>query len=112
MRLKHFKNFQALFRGQDFCNESGGQYSDFERFWRPLFGYCVSLTWVAYIFTVCWTAMNGTDVAAELVSALLEASSLWSMVLGVFGVSVVRGMPKKTETDSKPDTDINQQHKL
>ena len=26
----------------------------FERFWRPVFGYAVSLTWVLHMLTVCY----------------------------------------------------------
>ncbi len=112
MRLKHLKEFRTLFSSHNFCFENREENGCFERFWRPMFGYCVSLTWVAYIFTVCWTALSGKSCSAEVINALLEAASLWSMALGVLGVSVVRGMPKKPETDSKPDTDINQQHKI
>ncbi len=111
MRLKHWKKIGTLLLGTRTAGETEMGQSGFERLWRPLFGYCVSLTWVVYIFTICWTALRKNTCTAEVVNALMEAASLWSMALGVMGVSVVRGTVRKPETNSKPETNINQQHK-
>ena len=79
----------------------------FERFWRPLFGYAVSVTWVLHMLTICRVVWEDNPRAPEIIMALVETTSLWSVALGVFGISVVktsvvRKTPKKQLT--KPTT--------
>ncbi|MGN0913305.1 MAG: hypothetical protein ACI4OW_00245 [Alphaproteobacteria bacterium] len=112
MRLKRLKFFRNLLGGIKFSPAGEEGRSLLERFWRPLFGYCVSLTWVAYILTICWTALSKGECTAEIINALLEAVSLWSMALGVLGVSVVKSSSAKQKSVSKQETDMKQQHKL
>ena len=64
--------------------------SCFERFWRPLFGYAVSLTWVLHMLTICWVVWEDNPRAPEIIMALVDTTSLWSVALGVFGISVVK----------------------
>lgn len=70
--------------------------SRFERWWRPLFGYAVSLTWVLHMLTLCRVVWEDNPRAPEIIMALVETTSLWSVALGVLGISVVRETPKKT----------------
>ena len=69
--------------------------SRFERWWRPLFGYAVSLTWVLHMLTLCRVVWEDNPRAPEIIMALVETTSLWSVALGVLGISVVRETPKK-----------------
>jgi len=66
----------------------------FERLWRPVFGYAVSLTWVLHMLTVCHVVWSDNPRAPEIIMALVETTSLWSVALGVLGISVVRETPK------------------
>ena len=65
--------------------------SRFERLWRPTFGYAVSLTWVLHMLTVCYVVWSDNPRAPEIIMALVETTSLWSVALTVMGVSVVKG---------------------
>ena len=67
----------------------------FVRFWRPFFGYSVSLTWCAMMLTVCYVILSGKNNAAEIIMALVETTSLWCIALGVLGVSVVKRTQEK-----------------
>lgn len=62
----------------------------FESFWRPLFGYAVSVTWVMHMLTICLVVWENNPRAPEIIMALVETTSLWSVALGVFGISVVK----------------------
>lgn len=78
--------------------------SRFERWWRPLFGYAVSLTWVLHMLTLCRVVWEDNPRAPEIIMALVETTSLWSVALGVLGISVVRETPKKRRRRS---SDVN-----
>ena len=66
----------------------------FERFWRPAFGYAVSLTWVLHMVTICYVVWSDNPRAPEIIMALVETTSLWSVALGVLGISVVQSSRK------------------
>ena len=72
------------------ANEKG--LNRFERFWRPVFGYAVSLTWVLHMLTVCYVVWSDNPRAPEIIMALVETTSLWSVALAVLGLSVVKGV--------------------
>lgn len=71
--------------------------SRFISFWRPAFGYSVALAWILNMGTLCYVVIVGRDNAAEIINAMVETTSLWSVALGVLGISVVkssRGRPQ------------------
>ncbi len=75
--------------------------SSWERNWRPLFGYSVCLTWVLQMSTICWVVWINHPRAEKIIMAFVETTSLWSMALGVMGISVVKSSnftEKKTQT--------------
>ncbi len=74
------------------ANEKG--LNRFERFWRPVFGYAVSLTWVLHMLTVCYVVWSDNPRAPEIIMALVETTSLWSVALAVLGLSVVKGVSR------------------
>ena len=67
----------------------------FVRFWRPFFGYSVSITWFAMMLTICYVILSGKENAAEIIMALVETTSLWGIALGVLGISVVKRTQEK-----------------
>lgn len=84
--------------------------SSWECNWRPLFGYSVCLTWVLQMSTICWVVWINHPRAEKIIMALVETTSLWSMVLGVMGISVVKSpnfTEKKSQT-SKSSSKSNQ----
>ena len=62
----------------------------FVRFWRPAFGYSVAITWLISMLTICYVIINNSVYAAEILTAMVETTSLWGIALGVLGISVVR----------------------
>lgn len=81
--------------------------SRFERFWRPVFGYAVSLTWVLHMLTVCYVVWSNNPRAPEIIMALVETTSLWSVALAVLGVSVVKSVTQqKPARKNAPKTKI------
>lgn len=84
------------------CSKQTYPNSAWERNWRPLFGYSVCLTWVLQMGTLCWVVWINHPKAAEIIMALVETTSLWSMALGVMGISVVKGsLPEQKSTRPK-----------
>ncbi len=87
--------------------------SSWERNWRPLFGYSVCLTWVLQMSTICWVVWINHPRAEKIIMALVETTSLWSMALGVMGISVVKSTtlsepkPKTPKPSSKPNQTPN-----
>lgn len=77
----------------------------FERFWRPMFGYCVSFAWLCQMLTICLVVWNGNPQAPEIINALVDTASLWGVAMGVLGVSVVKGTPVTTRNR---DEDVKQ----
>lgn len=73
--------------------------SAWERNWRPLFCYSVCLTWIMQMGTICWVVWINHPKAEEIIMALVETTSLWSMALGVMGISVVKST---TLSEKKP----------
>ncbi len=64
--------------------------SNFIRFWRPFFGYCVAVAWIMNMVVICYVILSGKPNAEALVLAMAETTSLWSMALGVLGISVIK----------------------
>ena len=62
----------------------------FERYWRPLFGYIISLSWLMHMSTMCWVVWSSDPQAEKIIMAFVETTSLWSVALGVMGISVVK----------------------
>lgn len=81
----------------------------FERFWRPVFGYAVSLTWVLHMLTICYVVWSNNPRAPEIIMALVETTSLWSMALGVMGISVVQNTRKSPSTPKENSASPNLQ---
>lgn len=67
----------------------------FVRFWRPAFGYSVALAWLLNMATICYVVVADYDNATEIINSLVETTSLWSVALGVLGVSVVKRSQEK-----------------
>lgn len=67
----------------------------FVRFWRPAFGYSVALAWLMTMFTICYVVLADYENAAEIIMSLVETTSLWSVALGVLGISVVKRSQEK-----------------
>lgn len=67
----------------------------FVRFWRPAFGYSVAAAWLLNMCTICYVVLADYDNAAEIIMSLVETTSLWSVALGVLGVSVVKRSQEK-----------------
>lgn len=86
--------------------------SAWERNWRPLFGYSVCLTWVLQMGTLCWVVWINHPKAAEIIMALVETTSLWSMALGVMGISVVKGSLPEQKNAPKKASSIKNHTKI
>lgn len=67
----------------------------FVRFWRPAFGYSVALAWLLNMFTICFVVLADNPRAPEIITALVETTSLWGIALGVLGISVVKSGQEK-----------------
>lgn len=80
------------------------QTSMFERFWRPVFGYCVSLAWLCHMLTICYVIISDNPKASEIISSLVETTSLWGVALGVLGISVVKSNRVSAKTSDKTKT--------
>lgn len=68
----------------------------FVRFWRPAFGYSVALAWLLTMATVCYVVLAQYQNAEQIINALVETTSLWSVALGVLGLQVVKSTQEKT----------------
>ncbi len=62
----------------------------FVKFWRPFFGYCVAVAWIMYMTIICYIVLSDKPNAIDLIYAMAETTSLWSMALGVLGISVIK----------------------
>ncbi len=69
--------------------------SRFISFWRPAFGYSVALAWLLNMGTICFVVIAGRADAPEVINAMVETTSLWSVALGVLGISVVKSSQEK-----------------
>ena len=67
----------------------------FVRFWRPAFGYSVALAWLLTMSTICYVVLADYPNASNIIEALVETTSLWSVALGVLGISVVKRSQEK-----------------
>ena len=74
--------------------------SKFIRFWRPFFGYSVSIAWLLNMFTICYVIWTDSENAAEIISALVETTSLWAVALSVLGISVINRTKEKKHNNS------------
>lgn len=66
--------------------------------WQAAFGYSIAVTWLMIMLAMCYIVISGNENAAEIISALVETTSLWGVALGVLGISFVKGNPTKTKT--------------
>ena len=87
-----------------------GKNTAWERNWRPLFGYSVCFTWVLQMGTLCWVVWINHPRAEEIIMAFVETTSLWSMALGVMGISVVKGSAPEQKSTSSKTTTIKSNH--
>lgn len=55
---------------------------------RPTFGYIMALTWGLQMGAVAWTIINTPEFAAEVITAMVSLSTIWSVGLAVLGVYV------------------------
>ena len=72
----------------------------FISFWRPAFGYSVAIAWLLNMGTICYVVVAGKPNAPEIINAMVETTSLWSVALGVLGISVVKSSQEKTRDKS------------
>lgn len=75
----------------------------FVRFWRPAFGYAVAIAWLLNMGTICYVVIADYPNAAEIIMSMVETTSLWSVALGVLGVSVVK---RSQEKQARKNEDI------
>lgn len=73
----------------------------FVRFWRPAFGYSVALAWLLNMATICYVVIADYPNATEIIMSMVETTSLWSVALGVLGVSVVKRSQEKQSRKSE-----------
>ena len=60
------------------------------RRWRPTFGYAVALSWLIQMTAVAYCIVVDPVTAPQVIAALVSSSVLWTVALGVLGVSVVK----------------------
>lgn len=65
--------------------------------WQAAFGYSIAITWLMIMLAMCYVVVSGNENAPEIISALVETTSLWGVALGVLGISFVKGTPSKTK---------------
>lgn len=75
----------------------------FVRFWRPAFGYSVAVAWLLNMGTICYVVIADYPNASEIIMSMVETTSLWSVALGVLGVSVVK---RSQEKQSRKGEDV------
>ncbi|PKR57612.1 hypothetical protein COO92_16385 [Thalassospira lohafexi] len=70
---------------------------------RPTFGYIMAVTWGLQMGAIAWTIINTPEYAAEVVTAMVSLSTIWSVGLAVLGVYVYgRSGEKKAGVQSNP----------
>jgi len=70
---------------------------------RPTFGYIMALTWGLQMGAVAWTIINTPEYAAEVITAMVNLSTIWSVGLAVLGVYVYRRSgEKKAGVEASP----------
>ncbi|MDR1026360.1 MAG: holin family protein [Lactobacillus sp.] len=73
----------------------------FVRFWRPFFGYSVSVAWLFTMLTICYCIIADGEHAPQIIMALVETTSLWGVALGVLGISVVKRSQEKASQEKQ-----------
>lgn len=58
------------------------------RRWRPTFGYCVALTWVALMGAAAYVIATNPAQAGNVITAMGNLSAMWGIALAVLGVAV------------------------
>lgn len=71
------------------------------RRWRPTFGYAVALTWVMIMSGVAYCIIFTPEFAPSIITSLVNCSALWSVALGVLGISVIKRSQDKIITAGK-----------
>lgn len=75
----------------------------FVRRWRPFFGYCVALTWVALMGAAAWVIATEPAQAGNVITAMSNLSAMWAVALAVLGVSVYqRSVDKQVAAGAPP----------
>lgn len=70
---------------------------------RPTFGYIMAVTWGLQMGAVAWTIINTPEYAAEVITAMVSLSTIWSVGLAVLGVYVYgRSSEKKAGVQPSP----------
>lgn len=69
--------------------------------WQAAFGYSIAVTWLMIMLAMCYVVVSGNENAPEIISALVETTSLWGVALGVLGISFVKGTSVKNKTNKK-----------
>ena len=73
------------------------------RRWRPFFGYVVAITWGLQMGAVSWAIIMTPEKAPVIIAAMSGLALMWSVALGVLGVSVrARSNDKKLAAGIAP----------
>lgn len=67
-----------------------GSADPFVRRWRPMFGYCVALTWAGQTAALLYVVVATPEYAAEIMDAVAGLSVMWGVALSVLGINVVK----------------------
>ena len=70
---------------------------------RPTFGYIIALTWLGQMGAVAYLIAIKPAFAVEVIAALDNLSTSWSVALGVLGIYVYKRSHDKSGPLSLPD---------
>ncbi len=71
------------------------------RRWRPTFGYAVAFTWILMMSGLAYVIAFKSEQAPNIINALVSCSALWSVALGVLGISVIKRSQDKITISGK-----------
>lgn len=103
--LETKENIKALEQiNETFRHETKSE-DKYVRRWRPTFGYAVALSWLLMMLSVAYSIIMTPEKAPSIITTLVNCSTLWTVALGVLGVSVVkRSQDKKITNRNNPTT--------
>ena len=85
------------------------QEDKFVKYWRPLFGYALIVTWVMTWYAIVDTILTNVEQAPLIINALVGTTTLWGVALAVLGVAVHnRSKDKHLMAGFQPKTIIEQ----